>query len=163
MKTSLKGKQLTSVAVRVRILLGSFSNDDGNGNENVVVKWLIRVIVIALRLFQAFNVTKVWQTPENETSMNGAQFTRENEHLSSSADVLPKTLNLVISRCSFADDGKEMDKNEKCTCRACKAVVFTHYICKFLTFSLPSPLSLLKLPIISFSRAHYTFPSFYLF
>ena len=24
----------------------------------------------------------------------------------------------------FADDGKEMDNNEKCTCRACKAIVF---------------------------------------
>ena len=46
----------------------------------------------------------------------------------------------------FADDGKEMDKNEKCTCRACKAIVFSLEICKFVTFSLPSPLSLLKLP-----------------
>ena len=26
----------------------------------------------------------------------------------------------------FADDGKEMDKSEKCTCRACKAIVFAH-------------------------------------
>ena len=39
-----------------------------------------------------------------------------------------------------------MDKNEKLTCRACKAIVFVHQICKFVTFSLPSPLSLLKLP-----------------
>ena len=36
--------------------------------------------------------------------------------------------------CCFADDGKEMDKSEKRTCKACKA------------FSLPSPLSLLKFP-----------------
>ena len=26
----------------------------------------------------------------------------------------------------FADDGKEMDKSEKRTCRACKALVFAH-------------------------------------
>ena len=45
--------------------------------------------------------------------MNSAQFRGENENLSSSADVLPKTSNLVISRCCFADDGKEIDKNEK--------------------------------------------------
>ena len=45
--------------------------------------------------------------------MNGAKFRRENENLSSSADVLPKTSNLVISRFCFADDGKEIDKNEK--------------------------------------------------
>ena len=41
--------------------------------------------------------------------------------LSSSTDIPHKTSNLAISRCSFADDGKEMDKNEKRTCRACKA------------------------------------------
>ena len=38
-----------------------------------------------------------------------------------------------------------MNKREKRTCRACKAIVFAHKICKFVTFSLPSPLSLLKL------------------
>ena len=39
---------------------------------------------------------------------------------------LIKPQNLAISRCCFADDGKEMDKNETRTCRACKAVVFVH-------------------------------------
>ena len=56
---------------------------------------------------------KVWQTLKKRTSMNGARFRRENENLSYSADVLPKTSNLIISRCCFADDGKEMDKSEK--------------------------------------------------
>ena len=46
-------------------------------------------------------------------------FRPENENLSSSADVLYKTKNLAVSRCSFADDGNEMDKSEK-------AIVFTH-------------------------------------
>ena len=31
-----------------------------------------------------------------------------------------------ISSCCFADDGKEMDKSEKRTFRACKAIVFAH-------------------------------------
>ena len=70
----------------------------------------------------------------------------KNENLSPGADVFHNTSNLVISRCCFADDGKEMDKNEKRTSRACKAIVFAHKICKFVTFSLPLPLSLLKLP-----------------
>ena len=48
----------------------------------------------------------------------------KNEYLSPSADVLYNTSNLVISRCCFADEGKEMDKNEKRTCRARKAIVF---------------------------------------
>ena len=33
-------------------------------------------------------------------------FRRENEHLSSSADVLHKTKHLAISRSCFADDGE---------------------------------------------------------
>ena len=50
----------------------------------------------------------------------------ENEKLSYNADVLHKTSYLIISRCSFADDGEEIDKSEKRTCRACKAIVFAH-------------------------------------
>ena len=45
--------------------------------------------------------------------MNGAQFREENDILCSSANVLPKTSNLVFSRCCFADDSNEIDKNEK--------------------------------------------------
>ena len=45
----------------------------------------------------------------------------------SSGNVFHKTSHLVISRCCFADDGKEMDKNEKCKCsRSGKVIVFTH-------------------------------------
>ena len=43
------------------------------------------------------------------------------------ASLHDKTSNLAISRCCFADvDGKEMDKSEKRTCEACKAIVFAH-------------------------------------
>ena len=55
-------------------------------------------------------MTKVWQTIKNETSLNGVQFRGENENLSSSADLLPNTSNLVISRCCFSDDGQEIEK-----------------------------------------------------
>ena len=71
------------------------------------------VSVIASRLLQAFHVTKVLQTLQNESSLNGTQFREESENLAYRADFLPaKTSNLVISRCCFADDGKEIDKNE---------------------------------------------------
>ena len=40
----------------------------------------------------------------------------ENENLCSSTNVLPKTSNLVLSRCFFADNGKEMDKNTHVGC-----------------------------------------------
>ena len=55
---------------------------------------------------------KVWQFLRNENVMSGALFRGENENLSSNADVFHKTSNLVISRCGFADDGKEIGKNE---------------------------------------------------
>ena len=41
----------------------------------------------------------------------------------------------------------QMFKNEKCTCKACKAIVFLCQICKFVRFLLPSSSWLLKLPI----------------
>ena len=41
----------------------------------------------------------------------------------SSVDVLHKTLNVVISRCCFAEDGKEMYQNVK---RTCRVIVFAH-------------------------------------
>ena len=56
----------------------------------------------------------------------GLNLGEKHENLSPGADVLYNTSNLIISRCCFADDGKEMDKNEKRTCRASKAIVFAH-------------------------------------
>ena len=53
------------------------------------------------------------------------------ENLCPSADVLHNTSNLIISRCSFADGGREIDKKEKRTCRACKATAFA-YCCNVL-------------------------------
>ena len=59
---------------------------------------------------------------KNDTGRNGASFRGENVYVSSSAEVLDKTSDLAISRCCFAHDGKEMNKSEKRTCRACKAI-----------------------------------------
>ena len=39
-----------------------------------------------------------------------------------------------------------MSKNEECTCKACKTIVFHRQVCKFETFLLPSSSWLLKLP-----------------
>ena len=49
---------------------------------------------------------------------------RERTENSSRANVLHRTLNLVISRRDLGDDGKEMYQNVKRTCRACRAIVF---------------------------------------
>ena len=48
------------------------------------------------------------------------------ENSSSCANVLHRTLNLVISRRHLGDDGKEMYHNVKRTRRDCRAIVFAH-------------------------------------
>ena len=48
------------------------------------------------------------------------------ENSSSGALVLHKTSNLIISRGSQDENGKEMYQNVKRTCSACKTIVFAH-------------------------------------
>ena len=62
-----------------------------------------------------------WQRPFTKGKLGNLRSTT-----ATVADVLHNTSNLIISRCCFADDGKEMDKNEKRTCRASKAIVCAH-------------------------------------
>ena len=57
--------------------------------------------------------------------------------------VLHRTLNVVISRCCFAEDGKEMYQIVK---RTCRAIVFAHKAYCFVALSLPLPSSFLKIP-----------------
>ena len=55
---------------------------------------------------------------------------------------------------SFHVAGRNV-KNENCTCKACKTIVFHYQICKFVTFLLPSSSCLLKLPTDgTLSREH---------
>ena len=63
-------------------------------------------------------------------------------HVLTSVHVLQKTLNLAILRCCFAEGGKEMYQNVKCTYGAIVLLIKTYC---FVTFWLPSS-SLLKLP-----------------
>ena len=59
------------------------------------------------------------------------------EKLAVVVHVLQTTLNLVISRCCFAEDGKEMYQELKRTCTAI-VLLSKAFVC-FLTFSLPLP------------------------
>ena len=61
---------------------------------------------------------------------------------SSYAHVVHTTAKQVISRHGKNENVCEKSKNEKCTCKACKAIVCE--ICKFATFLLPSLSCLLK-------------------
>ena len=76
----------------------------------------------------------------------GSKRRERTENSSSCANVLHRTLNLVISRRHLGDDGKEMYQNEK---RTCRAIVFAHYTYCFVASLLPSAASFRKLPIDS--------------
>ena len=66
-----------------------------------------------------------------------------------SVHFLHKTLNLVISRCCFAKNGKEMYQNVYRKCRAIVQLMKTYC---FMTFSMSLSSSLLKFPTSGFSR-----------
>ena len=72
--------------------------------------------------------------------------------LSSYTDVLQRPLILIISRCCFAEDGKEMYHHIKRTCKACSVIIFAHYTDCFVALSLPS--SLRKLPNVPLNMSH---------
>ena len=69
-------------------------------------------------------------------------------HLSSHAHVVHTAAKQVISRRGKNEKVCEMCKNEKCTCRACKTIVFHYQICKFMTFLLPSSSSCALTPYL---------------
>ena len=70
---------------------------------------------------------------------------RQIEHLSSYAHVVETTAKLVMSRRRKNENVFKMSKDEKCTCKACKNIVFHFKFCKFEGFLLPSSSWLLKL------------------
>ena len=74
------------------------------------------------------------------------------ENSSPCANVLHGTLNLVISRRHLGDDEKEMYQNVKRTCRACRAIVFSHKTYCFVASSLLSASSFRKLSISNGDR-----------
>ena len=55
--------------------------------------------------------TKMANYPENQIGRNGVKLKRKSKNSASCVHFLHKTLNKVISRCYFAEDGKEMDQN----------------------------------------------------
>ena len=59
--------------------------------------------------FNSFNLYKNSELPGNQIGKNGVQVKEENEDIPSFAHVLSETLNLVKSRCCFAEDGKEIN------------------------------------------------------
>ena len=119
-------------------ILGSLSNDDGNGNENVTQKYIFISFVLLRDYFNSLNFYKNGELPRNQIGRSGAQVKKENENSPSCVHVLHKTLNVTISRCCFAEDGREMYQNVK---RTCRAMFFLITFLFFAALSLPSPTS----------------------
>ena len=71
---------------------------------------------------------------------------------SSCAHVVLTTAKQVISRRRKNENVCGMSKNEKCTCKAWKSIVFHCQICKFVTFLLPLSPWLRKLPTMRSQR-----------
>ena len=63
--------------------------------------------------FNSFNFYKNGALSRNQIGRSGVQLKKKIKNSPSCVHVLNKTLNFVILRCRFAEDGKEMYKNVK--------------------------------------------------
>ena len=97
--------------------------------ESVLLGNLNHFNLNRLQLKRLIPIEHEWQWCDSPSRMKPLRVTLKlGEKMKIYLQVLTssKKHQMAISRCYFADDGKEMDKNEKSTCRACKAVVFGH-------------------------------------
>ena len=114
---------ISQVPLLLIIILGSLSNDDGNGNKNVTQKYIFISFVLLLDYFNSLNFYKNGELSRNQICRSGVQIRKKMKNSPSCVHVLHKTLNAVISRCCFAEDGNEIYQNVK---RTCRAIVFVH-------------------------------------
>ena len=99
-------------------LIGSLSNDDDDdGNETSFQN-------ITSRFRNSFAIIPICLTWKMLASCPGSKLLwtmlkqrKRKKNLPSCVHVLERTQNLVISRCCFEEDGKEMYQNVKRTCR----------------------------------------------
>ena len=104
--------------------LESFSSDDGNGNENVTWKCNFISFVLLRDYVDSLNFYRNGELPRNQIGRSGRyKLKKKMKNSPPCVHVLHKTLNVVISRCCFAEDDKEMYQNVK---RTCRAIVFAH-------------------------------------
>ena len=111
--------------VGVQLLkLGSLSNDDGNGNKNVTPKYnFISFVLLYVIISTRSTFTKMANYPGTKLVGVAYKLRKKMKNSPSCVHILHKTLNVVISRCCFSEDGKEMYQNVK---RMCRAIVFAH-------------------------------------
>jgi len=94
-----------------RDLVGTLSNHDANAKENV-----IEIVVFDFLFYLAIIPTRLtclmWTNcPETKFVGLVLKSSKRKKNSQSCVPVVQKTLKLVISRCCFAEDGKEIYQN----------------------------------------------------
>ena len=108
--------------------------------ENISLFHLWYFVIISTRS----TLTKMVNYPETKLVGVAYKLRKKMKNSPSCIHVLHKTLNVVISRCCFAEDGKEMYQNVK---RTWRAIVFAQLNLLFCGVVVALPSSFLKLPI----------------
>ena len=116
---------LRLVCVVFKETLGTLSRDDDDVDENGTKK-LHSCFLNKFAMIYTHLLCEMWPNYPGANVVGAAlKFRKRNENLPSCVHVLHKTLNLVISRRCFAEDGKEMHQRVLCTCRASVLLIKT--------------------------------------
>ena len=117
-------------------IIGSLSNDDGNGNENVTRKYIFISFVLLRDCFNSLNFCKNGALSRNQIGRSGVQVKKENEKFTVGRSRSPQNLKCGHFTLLFCR-GRQRNVPK------CKTHVQTYC---FVALSLPLPSSLLKLP-----------------
>ena len=113
-------------------IIVSLRNQDGYGNENFTSKYTFGLFSVFHDYCILFTLYNMGEVSLNCTGTNG--FEKKRERIEDSLEFVHfvvKTLNLVISRSSFDEYGREMFKNAYRTCSTIILVLLTNNITAF--------------------------------
>ena len=105
--------------------IGSLSNDDGNGNENVTRKYIFISFVLLRDYFNSLNFYKNGELSRNQIGGSGVQVKNGNEKFTVVRSRSPENLKFGHFTLLFCRgrQRKLMYQNVK---RICRAIVFAH-------------------------------------
>ena len=108
---------------------------DYNTGNWLFGSWLLPLFILVFKLWFVFILTKCVLTIR-EWNWNQRIRGKKTkiEHSSSYAHVFHTTAKQVISHHGKNENVCEMNKNERCTCKACKTIVFHFQVFKFVMF-----------------------------
>ena len=72
-------KQIMQLPTVWSIIIGSLNNNDGNGNENIIRKYIFIAFVLLRDYFNSLNFYKNGELSRNQIGRSGIQVKKENE------------------------------------------------------------------------------------